>query len=475
MALIRGLIRRRLGHLMAHCTAPKNYELDYLAIRLVNEQYQMLDNNKRQLAIFQYVSSQWEAQAPEYVFAWKVETGEETEPGTYFIPYPRPRESSSPPDTHNTDAQRVVLVRKRLGDLCRWTSSASKQALILTQSIERFLDEFLRNRLPASNNVAEVGTTSVVRHPPQSSTTDCDKMPLPDISEHLEEDERIEWDIPFSCSNTGVKTEVKLLLIRGGSGRWMVDLAGIEAVLSLWMANLNTRNSLQDKYLETADWRRAGIASNVDYCRILGERRGGVLKRDISWWVNDPEIHEEKEIQEGEGPDTVATESAARGHRSNEIKITIGFLELSTGLRPTEPTKASDLLLQYSNADLTTLTAQHLFTSFMWTIGEYIARQVSHQESLDIGEHVKVQPSSNFDLHPNMGRLSGRKLNHVNLTRFVTYAEKQGLGTADEILLCIIPTLSFYDCLPNDAVFGCDQAKIKLAGRSRSKEMTCGR
>jgi hypothetical protein len=142
---------------------------------------------------------------------------------------------------------------------------------------------------------------------------------------------------PFSCSGTGVKKEVKLLLTRnssqnGGTRRWRVDLAGIEAVLSLWMANLEARNSLHDKDLETADWRRAGVASNVDYCRILGEKRGEVLKRDISWWVNNPEIYTEKEIQEGEGPDTTATDSPARDHRNNEIKITIGFIGSSTAL-----------------------------------------------------------------------------------------------------------------------------------------------
>jgi hypothetical protein len=80
-----------------------------------------------------------------------------------------------------------------------------------------------------------------------------------------------------------------------------------------------------------------------------------------------------------------------------------------------------------------------------------------------------------FDLRSNVGKLSGRKLNNLNLTRFVTYAEKQGLGTADEILLCIIPTFSFYDRLPNDAVLGCDLPGIKFSGSSKSRDQTCER
>lgn len=61
----------------------------------------------------------------------------------------------------------------------------------------------------------------------------------------------------------------------------------------------------------------------------------------------------------------------------------------------------------------------------------------------------------------------------MNLTRFVTYAEKQGLGTTDEILLCIIPTLSFHDRLPNDVILGCDQPEIKLPESSKSRDETC--
>ncbi|KAF9769873.1 hypothetical protein IL306_012638 [Fusarium sp. DS 682] len=382
MALIRALIRRRLGADIIHCTAAKNYELDYLAIRLVRTQCEMFDNDEKQSdanykdppqetkrSIGQKHGEQpaklcrqkWlrlreskshskgqslaEDQAPEKAFVWKVETAEVTESGTYSFPYPRPRESNDPPDMDNTEAQRVILVRKRLGDLCKWTSSASKPALALARSIESFLDEFLPNGLPATKKAAGVGIRSVVGHPPQNATTGGAKSPLPDISAYSEGDERIEWEIPFSCSDKG----------------------------------------------------------------------------------------------------------------------------------QAEPTKASDLLLQYSNADPATLTAQHLFTSFMWTIGECIPRQALHQGTLNIGENVKVQSSSMFDLHSNVGKLSGRKLNNVNLTRFVTYAEKQGLGTSDEILLCMIPTFSFYDRLPNDAVLGCDQPEIKLPGSSRSRDQTCAR
>lgn len=403
MALVRALIRRRIGTSVRNCKAAKNYELDYLAIQLVSTQGEMFDNNRKQTnfsdanyenrpqAPKRSLGQNWsqfrennsplkgqspaEDETPEKVLIWKVETAEVTKSGKYSFPYPRSEEISGQPETDNTEAQRVILVRKRLGDLCKWTSSASKPALALARSIERFLDEFLPNGLAAPKNAAAVGSGSVAGHPPQNATTGCDEMTLPDISEYKDGDERIEWKIPFSCSHAGPKTEAKLLLTRnssqeGGTRRWTVDLAGIEAVLSLWMANLEATIFLHDK--EPTDWRRAGVASNVDYCRVLGENRDGVLKRDISWWVNNPGIYTEREIQQNEGPDiknSTATNPATKDQLSDDIKITIGFTGSLTGLGPTE-LKPSDLLLQYSNADLATLTAQHLFTNFMWTIGE---------------------------------------------------------------------------------------------------------
>lgn len=50
----------------------------------------------------------------------------------------------------------------------------------------------------------------------------------------------------------------------------------------------------------------------------------------------------------------------------------------------------------------------------------------------------------------------GRKLSHQNLTKFVLHAEKEDLGTFDDVLLCLIPVFSIKDRLPNDATFQFD-------------------
>ncbi|KAF5544657.1 serine threonine phosphatase 6 regulatory ankyrin repeat subunit a [Fusarium mexicanum] len=502
MAMIRALIRRHLGKDLKHWPAAENYELDFLAIQLVTKKSKIFDksspqtsNEQRRVSFGQLVNlyqRTWlwlfkdksysknqdsgKSQVPENLFVWRVETAEVAtaevaELGTYAYTFPYPRHSTG---EKNNEGQRVVLVRKRLGDVCKWTTSASKPALALARSIERFLEEFVPSGLPATKNASEVSHENVHGDASKNTTGDPASTSLPDTSEPLEEGDRIEWKIPFSSSEASAKTEVKLFITRrllqdGAAPRWEVDFGGVEAVLSLWMANLEAKSSHQDKNDESTDWRRVEAASTVEYCRILGERRNGVLKRDISWWVNNPEIEQRPRRSNAEL--SMATDSGAKDHQNHDIKIVVGFAGPSESSdKPTEPTKVSDLVVQHSIADLATLTAQHLFTSFMWNIGKYFPRQALHQGDLSINKNVKVQSSSTFDLHSNVDKLSGRKLSHSKLTKFVTYAEKQGLGTRDEILLCIIPTLSFYDRLPNDAVFYCDLPELKLPESSRSRD-----
>lgn len=297
MAIIRALIRRHLGRDIKHCPAAENYELDFLAIRLVTTECKMFDkpppqtsHEQRMVSFGQLVNlcqQTWlwlikakshsedqdseKDQVPENLFVWKVETAEAAELGTYSFPYPRrsSADRNGVSDVGNDEGQRVVLVRKRFGDLCKWKSSASKPALALARSIERFLEEFLPSGLPVTKNAREVSHEIVHEHALENTTGDLASNSLPATSEPLEEGDRIEWKIPFSSSEASAQTEVKLLITRrpsqdGTARRWEVDLGGVEAVLSLWMANLEAKSSRQDKNDKSTDWRRVGVASNVD-------------------------------------------------------------------------------------------------------------------------------------------------------------------------------------------------------------------
>lgn len=60
---------------------------------------------------------------------------------------------------------------------------------------------------------------------------------------------------------------------------------------------------------------------------------------------------------------------------------------------------------------------------------------------------VKVDPVNLYEFQKSWYHL---KLSHSHLNAFVKYAEAAGLGSASEILLCMVPALSFNDLLPNE-------------------------
>ena len=115
--------------------------------------------------------------------------------------------------------------------------------------------------------------------------------------------------------------------------------------------------------------------------------------------------------------------------------------------------KRPKLLVQHSSGNLANVLAQHLFTSFIWTIIRHLPADVLHQGSINIHKFVQVQSSNAKDLQSSTKGGLGLELSHTKLTGFVKYSEGEGLGTSDEILLCMIPGFSFGDLLPNDAVF----------------------
>ncbi|KAF5569527.1 serine threonine phosphatase 6 regulatory ankyrin repeat subunit A [Fusarium phyllophilum] len=131
--------------------------------------------------------------------------------------------------------------------------------------------------------------------------------------------------------------------------------------------------------------------------------------------------------------------------------MVIGFMG------PLKPDTRHRLLVQHSTANLATIAAQHLFTSFLWTIVDLdqLPKDFLDQGSINIHEYVSIQPPKPLDLKSTKLGIS-RKLSHTKLTRFALHAEKEGLGVLDDILLCLIPIFSMKDILPNDAVLKLD-------------------
>lgn len=109
-----------------------------------------------------------------------------------------------------------------------------------------------------------------------------------------------------------------------------------------------------------------------------------------------------------------------------------------------------------SSAYLPTILAQHLFTSFMWTIAESLPKDclwsgfssAQNDTEVNYGHDVEVN-SQGFDLYKFKETWLRPKLRHRKLSRVVRSMETFGLGSATHILLCMIPALSFRDLLPN--------------------------
>ncbi|KAJ4303131.1 hypothetical protein N0V90_002023 [Kalmusia sp. IMI 367209] len=499
MALIRALIRRRLGKIPLFCHALSSHELDFLAARIVyNDDFREFDDAREQndhlrdvdpknICIWKVVTPRPNVQdrftlpdigkightnnanadklstAEEIELAERIATTEgekviskiEAVPTTTTVTDTHDKMASSKRTTisssnsrrwksmwprrvskkaikadeatgfHEGSSQQLVRVRERLGNLCKWSNSASAAALTLAQSIERFMAMFFPDQREPIEWVIE--TTKLFDNQ-SSHQTD---------------------NIVISLSQD-TKSKAK---------RWLVEVGKIEAVLSLWIASIEaemhknsdratskaaTPGNAQRKD-ELADWRRskAGIGSKLDYCRIIGDNYDdGVLKRDISWWVGE-QFAEQAEIK-GEGSEPLPT----RG--GEKVKLVIGFNGPSQE-RPSRTDKARNELCVISSAYLPIILAQHLFTSFMWTIAEKLPRDVLRQRERNITNAVKID-SGTFNLYAFRDTWYRSKLSDFRLDTFVKYVESAGLGSASEILLCMVPALSYQDLLPNERI-----------------------
>jgi hypothetical protein len=101
---------------------------------------------------------------------------------------------------------------------------------------------------------------------------------------------------------------------------------------------------------------------------------------------------------------------------------------------------------------LPTILAQHLFTSFMWTVVEHLPRNCLRQNFAKNSPDVDIEGRHTFDPLEFRETWARPTLRHRELTKLVREIEKLGLGKYSDILLCMIPALSFKDLLPNHTI-----------------------
>ncbi|KAH3958115.1 hypothetical protein HBH92_210860 [Parastagonospora nodorum] len=473
MALVRALIRRRLGREPCHCHAFRRFEVDFLATRLVySRAFREFHNGLQdQIPLL-------DQQRPTDFLHWRVETAKASDNCPYLSNTLQDLKSShaardgdqilldrsellskepgSLKQTQNSAAvgglsvmssieeassQHLLRVRERLGDLCQWPSEALESAQSLVYSVESFMDEFFPKRLDSFDWAIEtIGLSTERSRGRQDYIT-----------------------VPIQKS--------------GYDSKWQVSIGAVDAILSLWIASIEAQADAQrstDKVdakktpgqtPQLPNWRRtkAGVDLHYNYCRILGDDfEDGSLKRDLSWWV-DELIAEQSASQSPTGkvgPNHGGKKSKDQTYRwdcsnaranAKATDLIIGFngrSKNSDARRQSSHTGAKELAISSSGL-LPNILAQHLFTSFIWTVVEKLPENCFRQGNLSSEEDVEIENRHAFDPHEFVDTWLRPTLRHRELTKLVRRLENFGLGSRTDVLLCIIPALSFKDLLPN--------------------------
>jgi hypothetical protein len=166
----------------------------------------------------------------------------------------RPRQISDIPP-----AEKVVRVRRRLGQLTNWANPASELAISIAKSVEIVMNQFLGD-----------------------SKMNCFTWELDvKIAPKQGHDSEIRWTYP-KLLFTALKDRKK---------GWKTDSTYIEAVLSLWIFRTNKAIREQTSQMKNdeknEDWLRstkAGVTGS--FFQVLGPDTK-TLRNDISWWIGD--------------------------------------------------------------------------------------------------------------------------------------------------------------------------------------------
>ncbi|KAG5751047.1 hypothetical protein H9Q70_006325 [Fusarium xylarioides] len=463
MALIRAWIRRRLGRLPVNSIALAGYELDFLATHITfNPAFRR----------FQWRKAKDERpfgkeRRPTGFCRWSINTpGDELRvrskdstnglspeliqadsignSGTAPLGHHEP-EASIHARTPLPSSQQLLRVRERLGNLCKWKSKSSESARALAQSIEHFMDTFSRNM------------------------RDGNKGQLRALNWEIKTTRRSEEGKPMQ------EDCIKISVKRGPQGKWKADLGKIDAALSLWMADFEAKRldkqqagkeqagkeqagkeqagkeqagkEQADKDKEkdpSEDWRRTQSGNDMAYRygRLVGNNlKDGVLKRDISWWIDgiiadqcDPKVRDTSKD----------TRYQKTQHWSEDVDLVIG--------KEVEPENVDAVEFGInSTGRLPCILAQHLFTDFIWTAVKGSSKGLL-QRDIDGIRQVEIEGVHMFDSQSFAQTWLRPRLRHRQLSKTIRQMETYGLGTMNEILLCIIPAFSHMDLLPNQEI-----------------------
>ncbi|KAF2869583.1 hypothetical protein BDV95DRAFT_105006 [Massariosphaeria phaeospora] len=497
MALIRAFLRRHLGDRPSTLAAKEDYELDWLAQRLVLHDYP-LDG----------LSTLQNPECPQDSFSWKVMTIRDR-PGTRFLAWDGqmfdkidisvPSDEEDTLDTPGTTAdesakrpyhrnsQTVLKVRQRLGYLAKSPGVASKEAVALAHAIGLVLNEV---------------------YPPISKG---DHRTFEWYLDTRIEKKKRESQIVGGSDNLCITDTITLQANGDHESGWSVHSPDIDAVLSLWMASYDGNEDVDNNH-KPSDWLAHSDSGTHKFRRVLGENPApssisydsasvlsgessveieSSIEIDGSVLVDDTESEESISLVDVERGSTASRDSSSHGSqmlkdfKTNQTDILTRDLNLwiddprvvdlfgvegqDSNPEPNGTHTASDketeskgpgLVIGYhgiegspdggkvvyieSNAPLARILSQHMFSAFMWAISSIIDPEIFAHTTVEEGERsytLDLQQSWTFP-----------KLRNARMLKIARGIAETGLGTTEDVLFCIIPPLSYRKLLPNEAL-----------------------
>jgi len=315
-----------------------------------------------------------------------------------------------------TNAQRAVNARRHLGQLTNWTGRASALSISVADSIEVVMNA------------------------------------LYDNSEHT----RFTWALKVKIGeiNDKPKTVEDIhFMVEKSDKKWKIDATYIEAALSLWLFHIHDAEDDQHKKNKKgtdSDWLRKDKDAKRKIIRLisLGES-SNALRRDTKWWIGDmigQDIRRNGNDRHGTEFSLVGFVNVASGDETsgNPGPSSTDYNNSATATGNPNTTSLVPLTA-VSNVSLESSLMQHIFSSFIWAIANDIPAKKFDKDKTSIlrGDLFRMNDPET---------LLSLGLENKVLTGMANAIQQTGLGSLQEVYMCIIPPLFCFQKLPMGAV-----------------------
>ncbi|KAJ4077796.1 hypothetical protein NW761_012114 [Fusarium oxysporum] len=333
-----------------------------------------------------------------------------------------------------SNADRVMKIRRDLGQLADWHGPASAEAISLARAIEMTMDALLG---------------------PES------------------EGRVFTWPLKALKSSEGYGCESVAFHVKWHAGKWRAYSDEIEAALSLWLYSVDEcENKVQwakekeqkespndgsaretereggEERPKDDAWLRKGTSAKPSL-RLLGSHTAA-LRQDLRWWMPDgaAQVIEVEEHESANDSSTIGVEAhRIVGYASNLKLRTDRYRawnppkssgEDASGHQAREGTTANVILATESFSPLKKLFAQHMFSAFIWAAAKTMKQ---------IEDKADVRPAQR-DGMSDQPTWQSIALHSTRLSKLAQDIQSTGLGSLEDVYLGIIPPLSRENKLP---------------------------